>query len=131
HLGRLVQLPPAALGEALPARLHALPANLLAGRDDQYGVELVLHAGLEQQRHLADQERRRRPCRRLLGEPLAPSPADARMEQPLEEHQAALLREGQLCEGDPVDLAVADRAWAEALADGGDDLRIAVEVVDD
>src|SRR5438094_18694 len=58
-------------------------------------------------------------------------PADARVEEPLEEGEAALLPERELGQRDPVDVPLANGAGAEPLPDRRDHLGIAVEVVDD
>src|SRR5918994_1440625 len=75
----------AARVEVLAARLDPAPPQLGGRGEQQRGVEAILEPRLEQQRHLADQQRRRRPARGLLGRPGAAPARDPGVQQRLEE----------------------------------------------
>ena len=98
------QLAGAALVEVLAPRLDPPAADVVRRGHEEGGIEPALGARLEQQRHLADQQRRGRPARGLLGRPCPATPLDPGVQQPLEVGDPALLGERPRAEGRPVDL---------------------------
>lgn len=106
-------------------------ASGLGRGHEQDVVEHVGHAGLEEQRHLGDQEGWSRPARLLLPRPGVDLPLDLRVQQALEPDELAGVAEDHLRQRRAIDLLVLEDAVAEVTLDAIDDGLLLEQVVDE
>lgn len=99
-------MPPGELVEILSAGFNSTPAHLVGSRHDQNGVEVILKAHFEEQRHLAHQKNRRRITESLPVHPLLAGGSDERMYGALQERHTVVLRVRHSREPGTVDRAI-------------------------